>query len=137
MDEALYERTINLLDAFGWSGVAMVEYKVDERSGEPVLMEINGRFWGSLQLAVDAGVDFPRLLAEINLGGKPPRTRSYRFVRSRWFWGDVDHAIARWRDRGSTWRDRCRYRSRPSTLIAALEQSASRWGVLTDSHRLG
>lgn len=106
MDEALYERTINLLDAFGWSGVAMVEYKVDERSGEPVLMEINGRFWGSLQLAVDAGVDFPRLLAEINLGGKPPRTRSYRFVRSRWFWGDVDHAIARWRDRGSTWRDR-------------------------------
>lgn len=46
MDEALYERTINLLDAFGWSGVAMVEYKVDERSGEPVLMEINGRFWG-------------------------------------------------------------------------------------------
>ena len=28
----------------------------------PYLMEVNGRFWGSLQLAIDAGVDFPALL---------------------------------------------------------------------------
>ena len=38
----------------------MVEFKHDERDGVPKLMEINGRFWGSLQLAIDAGVDFPR-----------------------------------------------------------------------------
>ena len=42
-----------------WHGVAMVEFKRDERDDTPRLMEINGRFWGSLQLAIDAGVDFP------------------------------------------------------------------------------
>ena len=42
-----------------WHGVAMVEFKRDARDGVSKLLEINGRFWGSLQLSVDAGVDFP------------------------------------------------------------------------------
>ena len=58
-DPDLVRRSRALLDAFGWCGVAMVEYKLDERTGTPYLMEVNGRFWGSLQLAIDAGVDFP------------------------------------------------------------------------------
>ena len=41
----------------------MVEFKLDARDGVAKLMEINGRFWGSLQLAVDAGVDFPAILS--------------------------------------------------------------------------
>ena len=50
-----------LLDHVNWHGVAMVEFRVD---GENIyLMEVNTRFWGSLQLAVDSGVDFP-LVAE-------------------------------------------------------------------------
>ena len=36
----------------------MVEYRHDPSTGRCCLMEINGRFWGSLQLAIDAGVDF-------------------------------------------------------------------------------
>ena len=48
-----------LLDDACWHGVAMVEFKVAP-DGTPYLMEINTRFWGSLQLAIDAGVDFPR-----------------------------------------------------------------------------
>jgi hypothetical protein len=32
-------------------------------------MEINGRVWGSLPLAVKSGVDFPAKLAELHLGG--------------------------------------------------------------------
>ena len=51
-DPALVARSRALLDHFGWCGVAMVEYKVDERSGTPYLMEVNGRFWNSLALAV-------------------------------------------------------------------------------------
>ena len=73
-DPALVERSRRLLEHFGWQGVAMVEYKVDERTGTPMLMEINGRFWGSLQLAVDAGVDFPRLLIECAEGTAPGGT---------------------------------------------------------------
>ncbi len=48
-----------LLRYFQWRGVAMVEFKQDAATGTPYLMEINGRFWGSLQLAIDSGVDFP------------------------------------------------------------------------------
>ena len=74
----------------------MVEYKEDATTGAPVLMEVNGRFWGSLQLAIDAGVDFPELLVAAATGGAPEPVLDYRAgVRLRWFWGDVDHLIAR------------------------------------------
>jgi len=85
-----------LLDRFDWQGVAMIEYKLDQATGTPYLMEINGRFWGSLQLAVDAGVDFPALLLALAGGGRPAPVTGYRTgVRSRWWWGDVDHLLAR------------------------------------------
>jgi hypothetical protein len=46
----------------------MVEFKVGVDG--PRLIEINGRVWGSLPLAVRAGMDFPRLLAEVCLAGR-------------------------------------------------------------------
>jgi predicted ATP-grasp superfamily ATP-dependent carboligase len=102
-DEVLVERSQKLLERFGWRGVAMVEYKRDAKTGQPHLMEVNGRFWGSLQLAVDAGVDFPRLLAECALGEAVERQTSYRVgVRSRWWWGQVDHLAGRVRSRPTT-----------------------------------
>jgi predicted ATP-grasp superfamily ATP-dependent carboligase len=92
----LARRADLLLDRFGWNGVAMIEFKLDAATGTPYLMEINGRFWGSLQLAVDAGVDFPRLLAEAALGQHPAPVQDYRLgVRSRWWMGDVDVLLAR------------------------------------------
>jgi predicted ATP-grasp superfamily ATP-dependent carboligase len=97
-DPALVEQSVRLLEAFNWQGVAMVEFKVDQASGQPYLMEVNGRFWGSLQLAVDAGVDFPGLLVAAALGQKPEPVLSYRTgVRSRWWWGDVDQLLIRMR----------------------------------------
>lgn len=87
-----------LLDRYDWQGVAMVEYKIDGNTGVPYLMEINGRFWGSLQLAVDAGVDFPALLVAAALGREPSVVQEWRpGVRLRWWWGDVDHLLARLR----------------------------------------
>jgi predicted ATP-grasp superfamily ATP-dependent carboligase len=47
-----------LLSALDWQGPAMVEYRYDAASGEYILMEINGRFWGSLPLASQAGAEF-------------------------------------------------------------------------------
>lgn len=89
-----------LLETLGWQGVAMIEYKVEAATGAPYLMEINGRFWGSLQLAIDAGVDFPALLVAAAHGEAPEPVTRYRLgVRSRWWWGDVDHLIARLRCR--------------------------------------
>lgn len=83
-----------LLDELGWQGVAMVEFKRDDRDGVPKLMEINGRFWGSLQLAIDAGVDFPALLIQTVHPGRFDPQPSYRIgVKSRWLWGDVDSLL--------------------------------------------
>lgn len=85
---------VRLLDELGWHGVAMVEFKQDARDDVPKLMEINGRFWGSLQLAVDAGVDFPALLLRGVQSGRFDPQPPYRIgVRNRWLWGDVDSLL--------------------------------------------
>jgi predicted ATP-grasp superfamily ATP-dependent carboligase len=90
-----------LLRELGWQGVAMVEFKRDERDGVPKLMEINGRFWGSLQLAIDAGVDFPNILLNTLRSDAPQAPQPYRSgVRSRWFWGDVDSLLIQLFTRG-------------------------------------
>jgi predicted ATP-grasp superfamily ATP-dependent carboligase len=97
-DPALVEKSKALLDHFDWEGVAMIEYKVDAATNTPYLMEINGRFWGSLQLPIDAGVDFPSLLLECACGNSPRPVTDYRVgTRSRWWWGEVDHLIMRLR----------------------------------------
>ncbi len=58
----IMEMGLSLLKSLNWAGVGMAEFKVDPRDGIPKLMEINPRFWGSLQLAIDSGVDFPYLM---------------------------------------------------------------------------
>ena len=67
VDPLMRDIAQKLLDAANWHGVAMVEFKVSD-SGTPYLMEVNARFWGSLQLAIDAGVDFPFLLFSTAVG---------------------------------------------------------------------
>ena len=85
-----------LLDHLAWHGVAMVEFKVD-RDGEPWLVEINGRFWGSLQLAVDCGADFPWFFYRLAVdGGDVPVPASYPVGRKlRWWLGDLDNLYLR------------------------------------------
>lgn len=78
-----------LLAAMRWHGPAMVEFR-DDGVSPPALIEVNGRFWGSLQLAVDAGVDFPRLWLELLAGERvTPRFDYAEGVVRRWVWGDV------------------------------------------------
>lgn len=98
VEPCIVEQSRALLAAFDWSGPAMVEYKQDQATGRLYLMEINGRFWGSLQLAVDAGVDFPALLVASALGACPAPVTSYTIgVQTHWWWGEVDHLISRLR----------------------------------------
>src|SRR3989449_4187674 len=102
LEERLVGPGLRLLEALNWNGVAMIECKRDQVTGREIVMEVNGRFWGSLQLAIDAGVDFPALLVRCAAGETVPRVRDYRVgVRSRWFWGDVDHLYLRLRRNGS------------------------------------
>ena len=95
-DADLVARSRGLLERLGWQGVAMVEYKIDLATGTPYLMEINGRLWGSLQLAIDAGVDFPALLVSWALGEQPATVSTWRSgTRLRWEWGNVDYLLTR------------------------------------------
>jgi predicted ATP-grasp superfamily ATP-dependent carboligase len=97
-DVATVAQSRALVQALDWHGPAMVEYKQDRVTGTRYLMEINARFWGSLQLAIDAGVDFPSLLASVALGKRPAPVTAYKVgVRCHWWWGEVDHLIARLR----------------------------------------
>jgi predicted ATP-grasp superfamily ATP-dependent carboligase len=93
---------MRILQALQWTGVAMVEFKFDQKDQMPKLMEINGRFWGSLQLAIDSGIDFPYLLAAMLTTGTIEPVRDYAIgVKSRWFLGDLDHLRTVWLRRRS------------------------------------
>jgi predicted ATP-grasp superfamily ATP-dependent carboligase len=85
------EYAIKLLKGLNWHGVAMVEFRIDSRTNEPKLMEINPRFWGSLQLAISSGVDFPYMLYEMACNGDVDSVSNYKLgVQSRWFLpGDI------------------------------------------------
>ena len=99
VDPALAVPAQKLLDNVGWHGVAMVEFKVSP-DGTPYLMEINTRFWGSLQLAIDAGVDFPYLLYKITCGEPTESIENYKTnIKLRWLLGDLDNLYLNLRDR--------------------------------------
>lgn len=91
-----------LLNSVGWHGVAMVEFKVST-DGTPYLIEVNGRFWGSLQLAIDAGVDFPWLLYQLAIGASVDEVNGYAVgVRWRWLLGDFTRLCKVLLSNGST-----------------------------------
>jgi predicted ATP-grasp superfamily ATP-dependent carboligase len=70
LDPVLLGQATRLVHALRWTGLAMVEFRVGAEG--PVLMEVNGRIWGSLPLAVKSGVDFPLGLAGLYLGARLP-----------------------------------------------------------------
>ena len=89
----IMELGLSLLKSLNWVGIAMVEFKMDPRDGIPKLMEVNPRFWGSLQLAIFSGVDFPYLILKMAKGEKFEPVLHYTAGRrSRWLlFGDILH----------------------------------------------
>lgn len=95
----LVEMARRLLDRVKWHGVAMTEFRITP-NGKPYLMEVNPRFWGSLQLAIDCGIDFPRLLFEVCEGREPHTPAEYPVGRRlRWLLGDLDSLYLFLRDK--------------------------------------
>ena len=94
-NELIARMGIKLLEEMGWYGVAMVEFKVDRRDGKPKLIEVNPRFWGSLSLAIEAGVDFPYLLYRLAVDGDVQPRYNYKVgVKSRFLlFGDIFHLL--------------------------------------------
>lgn len=83
-----------------WHGVAEVEFRVDYRDLTPKLMEVNLRFWGSLDVAIESGVDFPYLLYLLAKGEHVHPVFSYKSgVKFRWLVGDTYNLLSTLRNK--------------------------------------
>jgi predicted ATP-grasp superfamily ATP-dependent carboligase len=124
LPKPMVDYALRLLQHVGWHGVAMVEFKIDQDRGVPLLMEVNGRFWGSLQLAIDAGLNFPFFLYQMATGQRVSMpTNGYRTgVKSRWLLGDLDHLLLRL--------------SRSKSALYLPPNCLSKWQCLLDFCRL-
>ena len=67
-DDEVLQMVGNMMKLLQWNGVACVDLRRDAKSGRPYILEINGRFWGSvLPSFLKAGVNFPYILARLSL----------------------------------------------------------------------
>ena len=91
LDPALMARCERLMGRMNWEGLCMVEFK-QAPDGTPYLMEVNPRPWGSMQLAIESGVDFPMLWYRVGVGEKVEPVLQYQVgVRCRSLVGDFKH----------------------------------------------
>lgn len=83
-----------ILDRLQWEGVAMVEFKKDNSTGLYNIMEINAKFWGSLDLALVSGVNFPQMMIDDALHKEIPFSDNYKLLRYQWILnGDLFHVL--------------------------------------------
>ncbi len=90
IDPELLDASSKLIGHLKWNGVAMVEFKKNPDTGAFILIEINGRFWGSLPLAIAAGADFPYMLYQLYASGTVSPSQPYeRNVKCRKLSSDI------------------------------------------------
>jgi predicted ATP-grasp superfamily ATP-dependent carboligase len=93
MDPDLRDASVALLEDLGWTGLVELEF-IRPTDGVPRLIDFNGRFYGSMELAVAAGVDLPTLWAADATGRPvhpaPPARPGVRFQR---LGGDLRRAL--------------------------------------------
>jgi len=82
---------LGLLESLNWHGPAMVEFKRNA-DGVAILMEINPRFWGSLELAVRSGLDFPYFAWRL-ANGEKIENPTVHYCASRWVLGELDSLV--------------------------------------------
>ena len=91
----LVDQALALLRALEWEGVAMVEFRYDRVRQQTSLMEVNGRYWGTVALPLQSGVDFPWYEWQIAHGEKPAVPLNYS-AGARWLWSAG--YMSRWHD---------------------------------------
>ena len=95
VNDELRRSTEKLVRELKWTGIAMIEFKGDINK-QLYLMEVNGRPWGSMDLAISSGIPFGKILVDlfyydktidqlIESYGKGYRNNYY----SRWIAGEV------------------------------------------------
>lgn len=92
VDEALAGGVARLLSELGWFGLAELQFLAPP-DGPPRLIDLNGRFYGSLALAIGAGVNLPAIWGRLALGKAVPMGRDASAgVRYQWLESDLKQA---------------------------------------------
>jgi hypothetical protein len=77
----------------GWFGLAELQFLAPVDS-PPRVIDLNGRFYGSLALAVAAGANLPHTWAALATGRDARPVRARAGVRYQWLHGDLRLAAA-------------------------------------------
>jgi predicted ATP-grasp superfamily ATP-dependent carboligase len=94
VDESLAARATGLLADLGWSGLVELQF-LTGYDGVPYLIDLNGRFYGSMALASAAGPNLPDAWARQAMGlPLPPLADGRPRVRYSWAAGDLRRAFA-------------------------------------------
>jgi predicted ATP-grasp superfamily ATP-dependent carboligase len=100
MPRELRTAAVALVEALQLEGCSEVEFRRDA-SGRPLLMEINARLSGSIEVAVRSGVDFPTLLWRWAAGEPLAPVKGYQTgVRMRYLNGDLEWLWENLKSRG-------------------------------------
>jgi predicted ATP-grasp superfamily ATP-dependent carboligase len=92
-----YSAAVRLVNAIGMEGVCEVEFRRDA-DNRPLLMEINPRLAGTLENAIQSGVDFPLMIWQWATGLTIGCVETHRIgVRTRWLRGDMYWLSHNWR----------------------------------------
>jgi len=92
----ILDASLRLVKAAGIQGICEVEFRRDEQN-RPLLMEMNARLAGTIENAVQSGVDFPLMIWRWATGLAVEPVTTYRYgVRTRWLHGDLRWLTANW-----------------------------------------
>jgi predicted ATP-grasp superfamily ATP-dependent carboligase len=94
------DASVRLAKAVGLQGVCEVEFRRDAEN-RPLLMEINARLAGTIENAVQAGVDFPMMIWRLATALEIAPVTTYRSgIRTRWLHGDLRWLYQNWQRSG-------------------------------------
>ena len=102
-DDQLLANAVEVIDAVSWTGPGMVEF-METPAGEHTLIEVNGRYWGSVPFAINSGVDFPWLHYQ-QLRGLPidaPASYQTERLQQRLVYGDLKWLLEQLQDGNRT-----------------------------------
>jgi len=114
--ESWTDSVLDLLREHNWKGPAHMDVLYDPDTDEYRLIEVNPRFWSSLNLTISSGVDIPTLLYKMAVDGTRPESNgeyrvgtNYRWIVPNellWLWSH-DHKLQAIRELGSWDRNTC------------------------------
>jgi protein-tyrosine-phosphatase/predicted ATP-grasp superfamily ATP-dependent carboligase/CelD/BcsL family acetyltransferase involved in cellulose biosynthesis len=74
----LLQACTDIVAALDYTGVGMFEFKLNEDTGDWVLLEVNARPWGSMPLPLGLGIDFPYRWYRLLVDGEETPAVTYR-----------------------------------------------------------